>query len=201
MRPPKDAFDVQFEGDLDFGGWDIRKTAELMKKSNPPLLEWLDSPIVYIENSSFGDELRRLGSVYFCPKKTTYHYLSLASNVFKSYLDDDQPKQKKYLYAVRPMACIRFIELHRSQPPTAMADVLERIDWDDDAMDAVNELVSQKMAGRELGRAPRDPVLDRLITDGLGRAEHVAESLPPNTNDNQLLDAMIRRAILGQAGE
>lgn len=197
LRPHKDAFDVQFEGDLDLGGWDIRKTAELMRKSNPPLLEWLDSPIVYLADGDISDELIRLRSAYFCPKKTAYHYLSLANNVFKTYLDDQQPKRKKYLYAIRPLACIRYIDLYRTQPPTAMLEVIKKIDWPLDSMKAVDTLVREKMTGGELGRAPRDPLLDSLIKEGLEQAERTAELLPTNDTKHQPLDQMICRAILG----
>ncbi|MFO5701961.1 DNA polymerase beta superfamily protein, partial [Klebsiella pneumoniae] len=32
---------------LDLAGWSITKTLQLAYKSNPTLLEWLNSPIVY----------------------------------------------------------------------------------------------------------------------------------------------------------
>jgi hypothetical protein len=45
-RPVRDAIDMT--------GWDIRKTLRLFRKSNPPLLEWLQCPIVYRERVSCG---------------------------------------------------------------------------------------------------------------------------------------------------
>ncbi|WP_201765651.1 DNA polymerase beta superfamily protein [Desulfotignum phosphitoxidans] len=39
--------------ELDINGWDLRKALRLFQKSNPPLLEWLSSPVVYkIEHHS-----------------------------------------------------------------------------------------------------------------------------------------------------
>ena len=141
LRPPKDAFDMHMDGDYDLAGWDIRKTAELLRKSNPPLLEWLDSPILYEADARIAPRLVALREMYFDPKKTSYHYLSLAAGIWKKYLaDDPTPKRKKYLYILRPLACIRFIELHNAQPPTLFDTVLEAIDWPAEAMAAVETL-------------------------------------------------------------
>ena len=38
---------------LDINGWDLKKALKLLRKSNPPLLEWLYSPIIYIEDRTF----------------------------------------------------------------------------------------------------------------------------------------------------
>src|SRR5438477_8449492 len=34
---------------IDVAGWDLRKALKLFRKSNPPMLEWLRSPIIYLE--------------------------------------------------------------------------------------------------------------------------------------------------------
>lgn len=198
LRPPTDAFDLPADGDLDAGGWDIRKTAELMRRSNPPLLEWLDSPIVYRADGDISDALIRLRSIYFDPKKAAYHYLSMANSVFQSYLDDLEPKRKKYLYALRPLAAIRYIELHNAQPPTVMSQTLAAINWPAQAMAAITKLVEQKKAGEELGCGPRDPVLDEHIQQALAHGETVAAALPINNVSTQQLDELIHQAILPQ---
>jgi uncharacterized protein len=46
-----DVIDLPLEdspvGVLDIGGWDLRKTLRLMRKSNPVIWEWLQSPMGY----------------------------------------------------------------------------------------------------------------------------------------------------------
>lgn len=197
LRPPKDAFDLHTDGDYDLAGWDIRKTAELMRKSNPPLLEWLDSPIIYEADGHISSRLIELRETYFDPKKTAFHYLSLAAGIWKKYLaDDPTPKRKKYLYILRPLACIRFIELHNAQPPTLFDRVLGAIDWPDEAMSAVNDLVVAKRAAEELGQMPADPVLTRHIPLWLEAAERTAEALPTNDTPTASLDQLIWDAVL-----
>ena len=45
----KDNQEEILPNDIDLAGWELRKALRLFRKSNPPMLEWLDSPIVYRE--------------------------------------------------------------------------------------------------------------------------------------------------------
>lgn len=44
---PRDVLERPLTDELDLSGWELRKTLRLLRKSNPTLLEWLDSPLVY----------------------------------------------------------------------------------------------------------------------------------------------------------
>src|SRR5687768_3819263 len=48
LENQSDVFEVPITGILDISGWDLRKALKLLYKSNPPLLEWLNSPILYL---------------------------------------------------------------------------------------------------------------------------------------------------------
>src|SRR5689334_4705492 len=80
---------------LDISGWDIRKTLRLFAKSNPPLLEWLSSPIVYVKRYQFPDALKALLPDYFSPVSSTYHYLHMAQGNYRDYLKGDTVWLKK----------------------------------------------------------------------------------------------------------
>ncbi|MEM6553892.1 MAG: nucleotidyltransferase domain-containing protein [Planctomycetota bacterium] len=199
LKPPADAFDIHddSEHDLDLAGWDIRKTAELMRKSNGPLFEWLDSPIIYEQDGRITPLLIQLRDDYFDAKKTTYHYLSLAARVWKSYLlDQPNPVRKKYLYTLRPLACVEFIRAHGTQPPTRFQSVLDAISLEPSVSQAIRNLVTDKQANRELGAAPADPILNAWITETLESGDRLAAELEPNPIDNTLLDQLIADAIL-----
>jgi predicted nucleotidyltransferase len=45
----RDVIERPINNMLDINGWDLRKALNLFRKSNPPLLEWLQSPIQYKE--------------------------------------------------------------------------------------------------------------------------------------------------------
>lgn len=46
----RDVIELPIDDELDISGWDLRKALRLLRKSNPPLLEWLSSPIVYLQD-------------------------------------------------------------------------------------------------------------------------------------------------------
>lgn len=48
LEQPRDVIERPIVDDLDINGWDIFKALRLLRKSNPPLLEWLFSPMVYV---------------------------------------------------------------------------------------------------------------------------------------------------------
>ena len=45
----RDVIEYPIDEQLDISGWDLKKALQLLRKTNPPLLEWLGSPIVYLE--------------------------------------------------------------------------------------------------------------------------------------------------------
>ena len=199
LTPPKDAFDLHEDQDFDLAGWDIRKTAELMRRCNPPLMEWLDSPIIYEADGVISPRLVELRDVYFDAKKAAHHYLSLAAGIWKKYIQDEpSPVRKKYLYALRPLACIKYIELHGKQPPTLFDAVLEAIEWSDDVRGAIGTLVKQKRSAGELGSQPADPVLTAHISASLEESERIASELPVNETPTQALNELINLAVLGE---
>lgn len=199
LNPPKDAFDLHQDQDFDLAGWDIRKTAELMRRCNPPLMEWLDSPIIYEADADVTPRLLELRDQYFDPKKAAHHYLSLAAGIWNKYIKDEpNPVRKKYLYVLRPLACIRYIDLHRTQPPTLFDAVLDGIDWPDAVCEAIAALIQQKRNAGELGSQPADTALSAHVAASLEHAEQVAEALPVNETPTQPLNDMINLAVLGK---
>ena len=43
----RDVIEQPIAHDLDVSGWELRKALRLLRKSNPPVLEWLKSPVVW----------------------------------------------------------------------------------------------------------------------------------------------------------
>ena len=53
LEARRDVIEYPLKDNIDLSGWDLRKALRLFRKSNPPLLEWLQCPIVYRERCSF----------------------------------------------------------------------------------------------------------------------------------------------------
>src|ERR1700742_3925942 len=49
----RDVIELPIAEDLDVSGWELRKALGLLRKSTPPLLEWLKSPLVYASDPAF----------------------------------------------------------------------------------------------------------------------------------------------------
>jgi len=45
----RDVIEYPIQDLLDINGWDLRKALRLLRRGNPPLVEWLGSPIVYLD--------------------------------------------------------------------------------------------------------------------------------------------------------
>ena len=91
---------------IDLSGWDIRKALRLFGKSNPPLLEWFNSPIIYQQRLNIVNKLKALMPEYYSPKSCLYHYLHMAEGNFREYLKGQMVLVKKYFYVLRPiLAC------------------------------------------------------------------------------------------------
>src|SRR5712691_1525847 len=66
----RDVLEYPLADGLDVSGWDLKQALGLFAKSNPPLLEWLRSPIVYREAFSAPARLRVLSARWWrtsCP--------------------------------------------------------------------------------------------------------------------------------------
>jgi len=67
LESKRDVIERPIEELLDISGWDFRKALMLFRKSNPPLLEWLCSPIVYREELKTASRMRKLAESYYSP--------------------------------------------------------------------------------------------------------------------------------------
>src|SRR4051812_41380461 len=82
----RDVIEASLPGDLDVSGWELRKALRLLRKSNPPLLEWLKSPVVYAHEPQFTVEFKALTAEFYSPTRCFAHYLHMGYNNWRHYL-------------------------------------------------------------------------------------------------------------------
>lgn len=128
VEPGRDVIERPLDDELDISGWELRKTLGLLKRANPTLLEWLDSPIIYREDKLFMAELRALANLFFSSIRARYHYLSMAKKNFRGYLQGDTVRLKKYLYVLRPLLAVKWIDERASVPPMPFSLLLDILD-------------------------------------------------------------------------
>ena len=178
VHNPRDVIEIM-EGDLDFSGWELRKALGLLYKGNPPLLEWLNSPLIYQEHPQATPELRTLSRGYYDAKKAIYHYLHMAEGNYRSYIEGrDEVRVKKYLYVLRPLLACNWIREVGTMPPMEIDKTLELIKkplWKAHA--EINELLLRKKSGDELGLGPKNDLLNIYIQHNLGLYNDYVRSL------------------------
>lgn len=189
---PRDTIEV-CDGDIDASGWDIIKAARLLRKSNPSLMEWLQSPIVYVDRESLLSRFYAEASMHASARAAVHHYISMAKTNFRAYIQGrERVRLKKYLYAVRPILCARHVLDNSNWPPVEFDDLLKISEAPNYVINATFDLLNLKLAGSsELDESTRMPVLDQYLEDALNNWHHEAQELPSSKFPAQEVDKII----------
>ena len=148
---------------IDLAGWELRKTLKLFRKSNPPLFEWLRSPLIYLEQFSTIDKLRELTKDYFNPKSCVYHYLHMAEGNYRDYLQTDIVRVKKYFYVLRPILACKWIERTNTMAPMEFHDLVETQISDKKLRTEIKNLLTRKQNGEELDKEPKIQIINDFL--------------------------------------
>lgn len=188
---PRDVIERPLDDELDVSGWELRKTLGLLRKSNPTLLEWLDSPLVYRQEATATARLRELAETFYSPPAARNHYLSMARKNFRGYLQEESVRFKKYFYVLRPLLAVRWIDQGRGRPPMTFSELLGTLD-DPSLLAEIDELLVLKRNADEATYGPRRPLLHAFIKAEL---EREVPSLPRTQEDNALLNQYLRDTV------
>lgn len=154
IDPGRDMIEYPIQNLIDMNGWDLKKALTLLYVSNPTLMEWIYSPIVYFEDLNFKQEIKALSTQYFSVKKAFYHYYSMAFSNYQNYLQKDRIAYKKYLYTLRPIfACFWLLE-QKSQPPILFQNLMESVNTDKNIQIEIENLLTLKKHSDEKDSMP-----------------------------------------------
>jgi predicted nucleotidyltransferase len=188
----RDVIEVPINDLLDINGWELRKALRLFRKSNAPLYEWLQSPIVYAADPTFVMEMTALMSTYFSPRAGMHHYLSMAKGVFESELSSEMVKLKRYFYALRPVLAAKWIADIKSVPPmdfkTLSVLMPERIST------LVDELLSIKVKVDESFMIEKMSEINAFVGECIRYCE-ARVPLGQNSADEVDLNKLFKRSI------
>ncbi|MCG8519151.1 MAG: nucleotidyltransferase domain-containing protein [Pseudomonadales bacterium] len=186
----RDVIELPIVDDLDINGWDVKKALALLRNSNPTLLEWLHSPVVYRACDGFIDALRELATQAVNPRALVHHYLSMARSNWRRDQGGSRISAKRYLYVLRPLLAVQWVIEHGSVPPVAFDALMAGVVREEGVWDGLNALLVTKSASGEQSQMLRHPELDRYINQNLwALAERVPEAVekPPVAPFNDLL--------------
>ncbi len=142
---------IQFmtENDLDGVGWDIKKAALLLAKSNASFLGWLFSPIVYLDNGNSLNEMKELAKGNFNPVSGFHHFHSM-NRGFNELLGNHEFTIKQFFYAMRTALCANWILKRGEVAPVVFTDLFSLIEID--SADALQKLMKKKSETAESGK-------------------------------------------------
>lgn len=181
---------------LDISGWEITKALRLFRKNNPPLLEWLRSNIIYYQSYSFVEDVRSLEMDVFNPTSMLHHYLNMAKNNYREYLQGPEVRIKKYFYVLRPLLACQWIEKYNSPPPISFHELLEEGLPEGELRRVIDELLHRKMLGEELDKEARISIINEYVEHEIKRFEEYVKTVKVEKSDpTHQLDELFRSTL------
>ena len=195
----RDVIEEMFDDNIDMVGWELSKTLRLFQKSNPSLMEWLHSPVVYRADEDFLSRMRAMEPVYFNPIKTMYHYESLYIKHDKRYLQDSTNPLKRFLHYLRGILSCRWLEQHKTMPPVLFSELVKATVDDDSIRQKINVLIALKRQTKENDNLEVDA---SLVEYARKLAEHFEQTIPDfrpelsHAGDSLDLDGLLKEMVL-----
>lgn len=175
----RDVIELPISDELDVSGWELRKALQLLANSNPTLLEWLDSPVVYRQDDAWVRRVKAMQSGFFSGMRVRHHYLAMARKNFRGYLQGESVRLKKYLYVMRPLLAAQWVDEGRGMPPMRFAELVDGLVTDATLRAEINALLAAKMRAGEAEYSPRWPGIHAFIAERLARTDAEIEHPRP----------------------
>ncbi|MCZ8131722.1 MAG: nucleotidyltransferase domain-containing protein [Steroidobacteraceae bacterium] len=195
LEERRDVIEQPIVDDIDLNGWDLRKALRLFWRSNPAFIEWIQSPIEYVDSTAFAARARQLLPDVYSTARGIHHYRSMAKTNYRGYLRRDLVPLKKYFYVLRPLFAVRWIEHYGSAPPIEFERLLPMAADASGVLEEVDALLRRKRASGEIAEAPPVKVLNEYIERELNRLDQTRIPVEPRTGAADLLSAWFRELI------
>ncbi|WP_276132505.1 nucleotidyltransferase domain-containing protein [Polluticoccus soli] len=189
----RDVLDLPVNEVLDINGWDIRKALRLFRTSNPPLYEWLQSPIVYRQSSVFMNDIRQLMADYFSPRAGLHHYSSMARNAF-SELQSEEVRLKKYFYCLRSLLAALWIVEKNEVPPMTFG-ALRTLISEPALQELIDLLLEQKEHADEKSTIKSIPRVQHFIQEQIAYCETKGRDIPKKETESSALNDLFRKHL------
>ena len=158
--PKHDKIGIPVNPLVDLSGWELTKALRLFRKSNPALLEWLHSNIIYYEEKPFTGKMKELEPTVFSPIPSMYHYVKMAKANYKT-TKEKGPFVKTYINIIRPLLMAKHIEKHNKMGTLELNRLVAEVIRDDEIKRNIENLLRAKSSGQKLLKQPFE--LDNFI--------------------------------------
>lgn len=173
VEPQRDVIELM-EGDIDIVGWELRKALALLKRSNPSLLEWIHSPIVYYADEEFMGRMQCAATQFYNPIASMYHYNRMFNKHNQHYLQRENCDMKRFLYYLRGILACKWIEANKTLPPVKFDELVNATIEYENLRTRIDDLIRMKKKGEEHGLS----VVDSALMDyARNLADHYNEKI------------------------
>lgn len=173
VEDKRDVIEYPIVDEIDINGWDLRKALKLLWRSNPAIIEWLQSPIVYVDDGIFAQSARKLIPDVYSLEKGIYHYRSMAKTNYRGYLKEEIVPIKKYFYVLRPLLSIMWLEQYKQPAPIEFHRLRELIQHNEVINNEISLLLERKKVSQEKEIAPAIKALNEFIEIALEKLETI----------------------------
>ena len=195
LEDKRDVIEYPIVDDIDLNGWDVRKALQLFWRSNPAVIEWIKSPINYIDKGDFKAGMQELLDSVYTLEKGIYHYRSMAKTNYRGYLMAEMVPLKKYFYVLRPLLATRWIESYRTAPPIEFSALLHLLPKEDGLLEEIQGLLERKKVALEKELAPRIDKLNAFIEAELARLESFSVEKEEKAGGMEQLNGLFRQMV------
>lgn len=198
LEDRRDVIEYPIVDDIDLNGWDVRKALQLFWRSNPAVIEWIQSPIQYMQSGCFQSCMQGLLDTVYTIEKGIYHYRSMAKTNYRGYLMADMVPLKKYFYVLRPLLATRWIETYGTAPPIEFSGLLHLLPQQEGLLEEIHALLERKKIALEKELAPRIEKLNVFIEAELARLENFSIDKEAKVDGMSELNRLFQRVLLEQ---
>jgi uncharacterized protein len=194
----KDTLEFPIEDELDFVGWDLKKFLLLLLKSNSNILEWLQSPIVYLDEDQFKTSYQKIIPEYFSTKKTIGYYLGTAKQKLLIIENSQEAKLKDYFYLLRTTFAAGWVFQYKSVPPMEFYPLFEQAKkhLDDSHYQLILQLLQLKEKSNETELIPKIPNLNQFIKSKINYYQNLLGDMEDKIGDINKLNDIFLKSVL-----
>lgn len=189
----RDVIELPIDPVFDINGWDLKKALQLLRRSNPALLEWLTAPIIYQQHPAI-EPLKQFSTTAFLPLSSCSHYLSMAKNNFAKSKQHNQVRIKSYLYSLRAVLCCHWVIDHNTQPPMLFVELLNEYLPTGELRELIDHFLEIKQRSKEQNTVDKSLLLESYLEQ---QQQSLATKLPsnPKAENVELFDDVFRKTL------
>ncbi len=196
LNEKKDSLELMFEkNEIDITGWDLRKSLKLLQKSNAPLLERIQSPIIYKKNDVFLDEINIVAQNQYSRIATMHHYLSMAKKFIEELKVNEEYRLKKFFYTLRSATACKWILEKDDMPPIEFLKMVDSLDINPKLTGRIKELINLKATKSECYYHNGETELLHFIESCISSAEENRLSLPSSKGNIDELNQFFLKTL------